>query len=100
MNKIYIGIDGGGTKTDAICTDAQLNILGQGSSGPTNLTSTSIGAASFNLKEVVRQTLENIPLADREIVSVVMGLAGMDTEREYEIAYKTFVDILRPFGIE
>ncbi len=100
MNKIYIGIDGGGTKTDAICTDGELNILGQGSSGPTNLTSTSIGAASFNLKEVVRQTLENVPLADREIVSVVMGLAGMDTEREYEIAYKTFVDILRPFGIE
>ncbi len=25
-NKIYIGIDGGGTKTDAICTDGELNI--------------------------------------------------------------------------
>lgn len=99
MQKLFIGIDGGGTKTDVISTDEQLHEYGHGSSGPTNLTSTTVGAASFNLKEAVRQALENAP-AEREIVAAVMGLAGMDTDREYEVALKTFMDILRPFGIE
>jgi N-acetylglucosamine kinase-like BadF-type ATPase len=99
MKKLYIGIDGGGTKTDVICTDAEKNILGHGSSGPTNLTSTTVGAASFNLKEAVRQSLETIPASEREVVAAAMGLAGLDTEREYEVAYKTFTDILKPFGI-
>lgn len=99
MKKVFIGIDGGGTKTDVICTDESQVVLGTGSSGPTNLTSTTVGAASFNLKEAVRQALENIPQEDREVVSAAMGLAGLDTEREYEVAYKTFTDILKPFGI-
>ncbi len=99
MQKLYLGIDGGGTKTDVICTDDQQHEFGHGSSGPTNLTSTTVGAASFNLKEAIRQALENAP-QDREIVSAVMGLAGMDSQREYEVAYKTFIDILHPYGIK
>jgi N-acetylglucosamine kinase-like BadF-type ATPase len=98
MQKLFLGIDGGGTKTDVLCTDEHLHEFGHGSSGPTNLTSTTIGAASFNLKEAVRQALEDAP-ADHEVVAAVMGLAGMDSEREHEVAYKTFMDILRPFGI-
>lgn len=99
MQKLYLGIDGGGTKTDVLCTDDQLHEFGHGSSGPTNLTSTTVGAASFNLKEAIRQALENAP-PEREIVASVMGLAGMDTEREYEVAYKTFMDIIQPYGIQ
>lgn len=98
MLKVFIGIDGGGTKTDAVVIDENQKELGKGSSGPTNLTSTTVGAASFNLKEAVRQALENIP-QEREIAGVVMGLAGLDSEHEYEIAHKTFMDILKPFGI-
>lgn len=99
MQKLYLGIDGGGTKTDVLCTDAELHEFGAGSSGPTNLTSTTVGAASFNLKEAVRQALEKLKPGEFEIAHAVMGLAGMDTEREYEVAFKTFTDILKPFGI-
>ena len=99
MQKLFIGIDGGGTKTDVICTDEQGTEVGHGSSGPTNLTSTTIGAASFNLKEAVRQALEKAP-PEHQVVAAVMGLAGMDTDREYEVALKTFLQILQPIGIE
>ncbi len=97
MTQLYLGIDGGGTKTDAICTDERGTQFGIGSSGPTNLTSTSVGAASFNLKEAIRQALEHVP-AEHTLVSTVMGLAGLDTEQEFEIAHRTFLDIVRLFG--
>lgn len=97
MTNLFLGIDGGGTKTDVICTDQQGAVIGNGSSGPTNLTSTSVGAASFNLKEAIRQALEHAP-AEHQIQSVVMGLAGLDTEQEFEIAHKTFLEIVKLFG--
>lgn len=97
MIKLFLGIDGGGTKTDVICTDEHGTEFGTGSSGPTNLTSTSVGAASFNLKEAVRQALEKVS-QEYQLESVVMGLAGLDTEQEYEIAHKTFLEIIKLFG--
>ncbi len=97
MTKLFLGIDGGGTKTDVLCTDEHGTEFGSGSSGPTNLTSTSVGAASFNLKEAIRQALEKAP-AERELTAVVMGLAGLDTEQEFELAHRTFLEIIKLFG--
>jgi N-acetylglucosamine kinase-like BadF-type ATPase len=97
MTELFIGIDGGGTKTEVICCTADGEVIGKGLSGPTNLTSTTVGAASFNLKEAVRQSLETAP-SEHEVVAAAMGLAGMDTEQEYEMAYRPFADILHAFN--
>lgn len=99
MTKLFLGIDGGGTKTEVICSTEEKEIVGIGLSGPTNLTSTTAGAASFNLKEAVRQALEKAP-PESEVVSAVMGLAGMDTAKEYEMAYQPFHDILHAFHVQ
>ncbi|MDQ5950900.1 MAG: BcrAD BadFG protein [Patescibacteria group bacterium] len=99
MTKLYLGIDGGGTKTEVICTTENQEIVGKGLSGPTNLTSTTAGAAAFNLKEAVRQALENAP-PDAQVASATMGLAGMDTAQEYEMAYQPFADILNAFHVQ
>ena len=99
MQELFIGIDGGGTKTDSLCTDSEGHQFGSGSSGPTNLTSTTVGAASFNLKEAVRQSLEKV-VGEYTVKHVVMGLAGLDSSREYESSYRTFFDILKPFSVE
>lgn len=99
MTELFIGIDGGGTKTEVICAAADGTEMGHGTSGPTNLTSTTVGAASFNLKEAVRQSLEHIE-GDYLVKHAVMGLAGLDTSREYESAYRTFFDILKPYKVE
>lgn len=99
MQTLYLGIDGGGTKTDAICADRQGNILGTGQSGPTNLTSTNVGAASFNLKEAVRQALQKLT-DEYEIDTAAMGLAGIDIEEEYNQAYAAFREILNQFRVK
>lgn len=119
MKKYYLGIDGGGTKTDALCVDEEGQVVGQGSSGPTNLTSTSIGAATFNLLEAVRQATESLngsassdstsngsrltgsapsasALTQIPIECLVMGLAGIDTPQELEQAHQIFSQSLNP----
>ncbi|PIR61349.1 MAG: hypothetical protein COU66_04180 [Candidatus Pacebacteria bacterium CG10_big_fil_rev_8_21_14_0_10_44_11] len=100
MIPLYLGIDGGGTKTEVLCLSETGETVGTGLSGPTNLTSTNTGAASFSLKEAVRQALEKAS-PDSQVVSAVMGLAGMDTQSEYEMAFQPFAEMLKTaFKIE
>jgi N-acetylglucosamine kinase-like BadF-type ATPase len=100
MAKYFLAADGGGTKTDVLCADELGNIVGQGSSGPTNLTSTSVGAASFNLAEAVRQSLESINDDQPEFTCFVMGLAGLDTEDETQVAREVFAHALVQHNIQ
>jgi N-acetylglucosamine kinase-like BadF-type ATPase len=105
----YLGVDGGGTKTDVICADENGKIIGEGTAGPTNLTSTSIGAASFNLLEGIRQSLESVlpdqngheeQLPQIEFARIVMGLAGLDTDAEKERAAEIFQRALSQYIIQ
>lgn len=91
MSKYFLAVDGGGTKTDAVCADETGAVVGRGLAGPTNLTSTSVGAASFNLIEAIRQAVETLPENEQAGFPVlVMGLAGMDSQKEYEEAFAVF----------
>ncbi len=94
-----LAVDGGGTKTDVLCADEQGQVVGTGTSGPTNLTVTSVGAASFNLLEAIRQATESLP-ADKQFLRFVMGLAGMDTQKEHDRAYAVFKSSLSPLRIQ
>ena len=97
----YLAVDGGGTKTDAICADENGAIVGRGLSGPTNLTSTSVGAASFNLIEAIRQAVETLP-EDAQVgfPVLVMGLAGLDSQKEYDEAFETFKRAIAHYKID
>ena len=97
--RFLLAVDGGGTKTKVLCADEDGNIVGEGLSGPTNLTATNVGAASFNLREAIRQATEKLPQG-YEVIHMVMGLAGMDTIDEEQKARKVFGDVLRYFPIQ
>ncbi len=94
----FLAVDGGGTKTDVLCANEQGEVIGTGSSGPTNLTVTSVGAASFNLLEAIRQATEHLP-DDKQFSRLVMGLAGMDTKKEHDMASSVFKSSLAPLPI-
>lgn len=100
MAKYFLAADGGGTKTDVVCANENGQIVGRGSSGPTNLTSTSVGAASFNLNEAIRQAMEPIIDANPEFVCFAMGLAGLDTNEEVQVAEHVFQQALSHFRIQ
>lgn len=99
QNKFFLGVDGGGTKTNVVCVDEAGVVKGMGQVGPTNLTSTTVGAASFNLREGLRQATESLP-TQREISCMVMGLAGMDSQEEHDSAIEIFSTTARSFGVD
>lgn len=97
--QFFLGIDGGGSKTTVICVNEAGTMVGQGNAGPTNLTSTTVGGASLNLREGIRQALEQLP-QDRTVGKAVMGLAGMDSPEEHDVAIDVFQKVIAPFGIQ
>jgi N-acetylglucosamine kinase-like BadF-type ATPase len=105
MAKYFLAVDGGGTKTDVVCANENGDVIGRGVSGPTNITTTSVGAASFNLIEAIRQSIESLPieeaeLGEKEFPILVMGLAGLDSSKEYEEAYKVFSQAIAHYNIK
>lgn len=97
--KYYLAVDGGGSKTTVVCSDQNQQIIGIGDSGPTSLAATSMGAASFNLREGVRQAIEQLP-KESDFEVLVMGLAGMDSESEKQTALQVFSDVLSHLRVQ
>lgn len=95
----YLAIDGGGTKTRVLCADENGEVVGEGLSGPTSLTVSNLGAASFALREGIRQATQNLPPGFL-IKKLVMGLAGIDTEIEKQKTEESFKHVLSDFQIE
>lgn len=96
--KYVLGIDGGGLETTALCADETGQIVGRGHAGPASLTTNSIGAAGFNLREAVRQAIVDLP-QDARIARAVMGVAGLDTATEKRAALEIFRPVFANFHI-
>lgn len=97
--KYYLAVDGGGSKTSVICSDESGNEVARGLSGPTSLAATSVGAASFNLREAVRQAIDGLD-ESTEFEALVMGLAGMDNQSEKDNAMKIFGEVLSHLNLK
>jgi len=55
---VVLGIDGGGTKTEAVVLDVHGRVLSVGTGGPTNLAYVSQEIANKSVEDAVRQALE------------------------------------------
>jgi N-acetylglucosamine kinase-like BadF-type ATPase len=99
MTEYFLAADGGGTKTKVVCVDETGKVIGKGGSGPTSLTVTSVGAASFNLVEAIRQAVEGHPEITH-FKAIVIGLAGVDTPKEQARAEEVFKRALSHYHFE
>ena len=86
--RYFVGIDGGGTKTEVIVSDQNGQIIGNGLSGPTNLDSVVEAVSCANLLAAVEYALGTIDKSQSELY-VYMGASGVDTD--VEIARSTEV---------
>ena len=71
---LYIGIDGGGTKTKCVLADDQLKILAEAEAGPTNPLAVGVDKSSEILFKLVQNVTRKTSV--RSIEFVVIGLAG------------------------
>lgn len=84
MNRNYfLGIDGGGTKTEAILCDASGRILWRRLSGATNANDVGLPTASSRLCELIRGAHEHLcGIGEEGALCVFGGIAGALNQRE------------------
>ena len=87
MNDIFIGIDGGATKSKVRIEDRAGNVLGQSLSGPSNI-NLSVEGAWQSILHAVEDALKPLDLSlhdtDHYRFHVGMGLAGCENKASYD----------------
>ncbi|MGA9770061.1 MAG: BadF/BadG/BcrA/BcrD ATPase family protein [Blastocatellia bacterium] len=88
--KYYLGIDGGGTKTQAVITDAELHVLGEAFSGASNPVRVGLEEAVSNIDHAVSEACLRAGIEYSDITSACAALAGIS----HPIHYETIKDAL------
>lgn len=91
-----IGIDGGGTKTSFCLLNTVENKKNYLRSGETNFKNIGIQETKRNMESGLKKILEMENLEIKDIDCLVLGAAGCDTEKDYEV----FKNILKDIGIQ
>ncbi|HEU4478489.1 MAG TPA: BadF/BadG/BcrA/BcrD ATPase family protein [Pyrinomonadaceae bacterium] len=74
--RAVVGVDGGGTKTEAVILDARDQVLGQGIAGPSNPLRIGIANAAAAVREAIDKACSNGHVRREDIISAQIGLAG------------------------
>lgn len=75
---VFLGVDGGASKTAALVTDENGKSLGSGVAGPSNHLRVGVETAARNIERAVNKALVAGDVASREIVWAYCGIAGAD----------------------
>lgn len=73
-----LGVDGGGTTTEACLAEPGGRILGQGKSGPSNAKAVGLEAARAALDGAIRAAFHDAGLDPAPVEAACLGLAGFD----------------------
>lgn len=76
-HNLYLGIDGGGTKTYAVLIDENKEKVGEGFSGASNPLRVGIETAVSNIVKAVTSACDQADRSRGDIVSAYLGLAGV-----------------------
>ncbi len=74
--RAVVGVDGGGTKTQAIILDADFAVLGEGLAGASNPLRVGIANAAAAIREAIDQACEVARLRRTDLIAAEIGLAG------------------------
>jgi N-acetylglucosamine kinase-like BadF-type ATPase len=94
---LFLGIDGGGSKTHAVVTDSSLTVIGEGFSGGSNPLRVGLEEAVVHIEEAVNEACTAAGLTLRNITSACAAIAGVN----HAIHFHTMKDALdRALGLE
>jgi len=71
-----VGVDGGGTKTHAVITDKQGNILAEHFGGPSNFQIIGVEKAAETIFSLIRSCCKSVDASTENLFSVACGLTG------------------------
>jgi N-acetylglucosamine kinase-like BadF-type ATPase len=78
LSKYILGVDGGGTKTDAAIADASGKIIATASNGGANWERMGIAKALDSLEEVINKCAADAGIKTAQIASATFAIAGID----------------------
>jgi N-acetylglucosamine kinase-like BadF-type ATPase len=81
---LVVGIDGGGTKTEAVVADERGSFLGIGRSGPSNWEDVGLGGAGAAFRVAIGEALTEAGATAEDVTRSVFGLAGVDWPSDVE----------------
>jgi N-acetylglucosamine kinase-like BadF-type ATPase len=90
-----IGVDGGGTKTEAVILDADMRVIGEGRSGPSNPLRVGLTSAAAAVKEAIDEACASAKIRRSDLDAAEVGLAGA---RRQELRER-MREMLLPLGI-
>lgn len=79
--ELYLGIDGGGTRTRAIICNRTGEVIGRGDAGPSNFQEAGSETAIENLKRAIHDAL--CGYGTGEIVAAFFGMAGVVSREDH-----------------
>ena len=85
MRRAVLGVDGGGTKTEAVILDARDEIVGQGIAGPSNPLRIGITNAAAAVREAIDKACAAGRVRREDIIAAQIGLAGA---RRFELSLR------------
>jgi N-acetylglucosamine kinase-like BadF-type ATPase len=72
----FLGLDGGGTKTDCVLADAEGRVVARASAGPSNPVRTGYARAWFSLSDAADSVLKQEKIHSGHIRGICAGLGG------------------------
>jgi N-acetylglucosamine kinase-like BadF-type ATPase len=96
MNKYFLGVDVGGTKTHALIASESGQALGFATGGPGNWEGVGYDGFTRVLLEVTGDALEQALIQMNQISGAGMGIGGYDWPSEHQ----DHLEAIRPIGLE
>lgn len=90
---VVVGVDGGGTKTEAVIMDRRQQILGKGTAGPSNPLRVGVSQAATAVGEAIDRACAAANIRRSDIVAAEIGLAGVRRLELRERMRETFIDM-------
>ena len=75
---MLLGVDGGGTSTEAWLAEPGGAVLGRGASGPSNAKAVGLEAARRALEAAIRAAFDDAGIEPAPVDAACLGLAGFD----------------------
>jgi glucosamine kinase len=95
MQDLFIGVDGGGTRTKAIVQDETGKVLGTGQGGPGNI-KTSVMGSWQSVRNAISEALNKAQIYDTHDYRLHVGL-GMAGSTEVPAARSAFLNVPHPY---
>lgn len=100
LHNLYLGVDGGGTKTQIVLIDEKKRIVGEGFAGASNPLRVGIETAVSNILTAVNYACDVGDLSRGDIVSATLGLAGVRREDLRQRVHERFIKNLHIRSVE